>query len=79
VPQCNKRERDRSWPRLSPENADRRHCCGDSRRKSKAFAKAHSRSTVNASAASSMVNPAKNRSSTTWLYRASIEDSAASD
>ena len=72
-----------SWPRLSPENADRRHSCGDSRRKSQAFAKAHSRSTVagdipNASAASSMLNPAKNRSSTTWLCRASIEASAAS-
>ena len=49
--------------------------------KEPAFAKAHSRSTVagdipNASAASSMLNPAKNRSSTTWLCRASIAASA---
>ena len=74
---------DAFWPGLGPENADRRHCCGDSRRKSQAFAKAHSRSTVagdipKASAASSMVSPAKNRSSTTWLCRASTEASAAS-
>ena len=59
------------------------HARGDSRRKSQAFAKAHSRSTVageipSASAASSMLSPAKNRSSTTRHCRASIEDSASS-
>jgi hypothetical protein len=53
------------------------------RRKSQAFATAHSRSTVagdipNASAVSSMLSPAKNRNSTTRHCLASIEDSASS-
>jgi hypothetical protein len=56
---------------------------GDSRRKSQAFAKAHSRSTVaddipSAVAASSIVSPAKNRRSTTRNCRESIPDNASS-
>lgn len=72
-----------AMPNVCLAGGSRRRCYGDSRRKSQAFAKAHSRSTVaddipSAVAASSIVSPAKNRSSTIPHCRESIADKASS-